>query len=84
MVELSVQIRGADQDLYRLLLATAPEVGIPISEIRATPMGVLVPVNLAVRVGLLDQYCTEPEPIKPKRVRKTAAAKEQTEALWDE
>ena len=95
-MDIQVVIRGYDQGTVHHLLETVREMGEPLSLVQMRPMGLLIPVNLAIKAGLLElpqsskESKSEPttEPVKATRrgrPRKQAAPEpEQTEALWEE
>lgn len=57
VMEVSVFIRGAEREDIRRLLDVATEMGIPISEIRTSPLGMIIPSALAAKAGLLSDVC---------------------------
>lgn len=75
--DVRVLVTRVERGLIRKLLDTATEIGVPIAEIRTSPLGYIVPTNVAVKAGLLSDLCPptlEPEPAPPasraKRTRK--------------
>lgn len=94
-MDIQVVIRGYDQGTVHHLLETVREMGEPLSLVQMRPMGLLIPVELALKAGLLvlPQSSSEPttEPVKATRKarspRKAAVAvpePEQVEQLWEE
>jgi hypothetical protein len=57
VLDISVIVRGAERDDIRRLLDVAGEMGIPISEVRTNPMGLIIPAALAAKAGLLSGVC---------------------------
>lgn len=84
-MQISVMVRGYSTDTLRAFLDIAREMGLPIAAVRSSPMGLFIPVELAVKAGLIEQVpCEE---VKPKRTRTTRAKSEaptQSEQLWEE
>jgi len=82
-MQVSVVVRGYHQDTLRMFLDIASDMNLPIAEVRSTPLGLIVPVELAVKAGLIETVpCTES---KPKRsYTKKSKPVEDVELPWDE
>lgn len=78
-MQIDVMVRGYSQETLRAFLGIAAEMGLPISVVRSTPMGLFIPVQLALQAGIIE--LPQQEPVKPKRTR-TKKVEEPT--LWDE
>lgn len=82
-MQVSVRVRDYGQDDLRLWIAIAGDIGMPVTELKSTPMGLFMPVDLAVKAGLIEQVpCIEVA--KTRRSRKTAAGKVEEPAQWDD
>lgn len=81
-MQISVMVRGYSTETLRAFLGIASEMGLPISAVRSSPMGLFIPVELAVKAGLIEGVpCEEP---KPKRTRSRGKAEPAQEQLWEE
>lgn len=94
-MDIQVVVRGYDQGLVHHLLEIVREMGEPLSLVQMRPMGLLIPVSLALKAGLLELPVSSSEPTTPpvKATRKARSPRKQTapepdpeqsEALWEE
>lgn len=85
-MQVSVMVRGYSQDTLRLLLDYASDMGLPIAEVRSTPLGLIIPVDLAAKAGVIEVPCTETKPKRSysKKQSKSAPSVEDVELPWDE
>lgn len=94
-MDIQVVIRGYDQGTVHHLLETVREMGEPLSLVQMRPMGLLIPVSLAIKAGLLElppssseKSVSETTPVKATRkarsARKSLPEPEPSEALWEE
>lgn len=93
-MDIQVVVRGYDQGTVHHLLETVREMGEPLSLVQMRPMGLLIPVSLAIKAGLLELPTAEKAEEEPKpstrgrgRPKKQAAplpeSKQQAE-LWED
>lgn len=81
-MQVSVRVRDYSQEDLRLWIAIAADIGMPIAEIKSSPMGLFMPVDLAVKAGVIESVpCIEAP--KPKRGGRRPAAKVEETASWD-
>lgn len=93
-MDIQIVVRGHDQALLQHLLDTVREMGEPLSLVQMRPMGLLIPVNLAIKAGLLELPVSSSEPTTPpvKATRKARSPRKTTapaevrppDALWEE
>lgn len=79
-MQIAVIVRGYSQETLKFFLGTAADMGLPISAVKSTPMGLILPVELAINAGIVE--VPQPEPAKPKRASR--AKKVEEPPLWDE
>jgi hypothetical protein len=76
-------VRGYSTETLRAFLDIASDMSLPIAEVRSTPLGLIIPVDLAIKAGLIEVPCTENKP-KRSYSKKTKVEVPQPELPWDE
>lgn len=79
-MQIAVIVRGYSQETLKAFLGIAADMGLPLSAVKSTPMGLVLPVELAINAGIIEQI--QPEPPKPKRASRAKKVEEQP--LWEE